>query len=159
MLKLFLAVPVLAWAGPASAQQPATYQSQLMRANQSCIFASNDAAAPSAVVTACLAAVVDMSQLRTGRAQPTVDDENVFGAMVSLAHAAIGTSYGVIDGARSKRSCDEAEAAWAAASKIDLAASVSTHADDMKVMRDDARSIAEICRRSFGAPVAAPPLR
>jgi hypothetical protein len=158
MLKLVLAAQALALAGAASAQQPATYQSQLLRANQACILASNDAAAPGAVVTACLAAVVDLSKLRAGHAQPTVDDENVYGAMTSLAHAAIGASYGAIDGARSKRSCDAGEAAWAAASRINLAASVSTHADDMKVMRDDARSIAEICRQSFGAPIAAPPL-
>lgn len=153
VVPLFLAFAATA---PAMAQeQPVS--TRILLAGNSCTTAGDKGAGNQEVIGACYQAASTIQAIRDANTL-NPHEMNLYHVMLSLAHTTIGSRMGAIDGARTKRTCDELEISWANLSKLVPGNSPPDYASDMFTLQQQAVQPVKLCRSEFGTPAGAPRL-
>lgn len=90
---------------------------------------------------------------------PSLHEANVYRMHRAFLLVEIGGAYLFADGMRSQRACAQTEAGWDEMTRIIPGSSPAGHQADFRAMRANIGSAIEICRRDFGTPPGAVPVR
>lgn len=95
----------------------------------------------------------------TSRTQPSLHEANVYHMHRAFLLVEIGGAYLFADGMRSQRACTQTEAGWDEMTRIVAGHSSAAHEADFRQMRANIGAAVEICRRDYGTPPGAVPVR
>lgn len=93
------------------------------------------------------------------RAAPSLHEGNVYRMHRAFLLVEIGGAYLFADGMRSQRACAQTEAGWDEMTRIISGSSPAAHDGNFRAMRANIGAAVEICRRDFGTPPGAVPVR
>jgi len=90
---------------------------------------------------------------------PSLHGGNVYHMHRAFLLVEIGAAYLFADGGRSQRACAQTEAGWDEITRIISGYSPAAHEANFRTMRTNIGAAVEICRRDYGTPPGAVPVR
>jgi hypothetical protein len=137
---------VLLLAAPAVAQDTQSFETQMLLIANPCL----DENLVSGKLEVCRKADTDLiNRAAQGVGPLNGYDANIYHTLRAIVNLRIGSEQGRQDGARSRRSCETMEQAWAEAAAINTAYSPQ-RADMMNDIRQSVIDVVRVCRKEQG---------